>query len=172
MNKLFELSNMGFKISWKLISVGLFGYDEIPVLLNKEEIFEYLNHLLTDIDEQTDDIIALICEKDDCTRFDRFIKEFANKDYSNIDVQKRKWRAYLLKNLIGNINRDYVQGLLELMEFWSSTLNSNDCPLIFPQNNDKESARNYFTQESYELSLNRNKEWLKQEILNIIKLES
>ena len=69
MNKLIILENIGFKISWKLISIGLFGDVEIPISLTHDDVLDYLNGLLTDINEQTDNIIALICEKDNYTKF-------------------------------------------------------------------------------------------------------
>ena len=37
MNKLLLLRNMGFKITWKLIGIGLYGDNEIPVSINHDE---------------------------------------------------------------------------------------------------------------------------------------
>lgn len=171
MNKLLVLKKMGFKISWNLIVIGLYGHDEIPPLITRLDIVNYLDSMLTDVDEQTDNMIALICEKDDNTKFDKLLEEFASRDNSNIDIQKRKWRAYLLKNLIDNISEDSLQGLLELMDFWVSMGIQPNCPQAFPNSNNKESIQEYFTQASYEFYLNKNREWLDEEIQNVIKLE-
>lgn len=171
MNKLNILKNMGFKISWKLINIGLFGNDEIPSVLTHNDVVEYLDSLLTDINEQTDDIITLICEKDNSTEFDSVLKEFATKDASDIAIQKRKWRACLLRILIDNISKDCLQGLLELIEFWVSMGKPDDCPQTFPSSDNKESVQDYFTQASYEFNVNKNREWLNEEILSIVKLE-
>lgn len=162
---------MGFKISWNLIAIGLYGNDEIPPSITHRDVVDYLDSLLTDIDEQTDNIIALICEKEDYTKFDVLLKKLANEDNSNIAVEKRKWRAYLLKNLIDNINEDCLQGLLELMDFWVSMGNPYDCPQTFPSSDNK-SVQDYFTQASYEFNLNKNREWLSEEIQSIVKLET
>ena len=163
---------MGFKISWNLIAIGLYGNDEIPPLITHRDVVDYLDSLLTDIDEQTDNIIALICEKEDYTKFDVLLKKLANEDNSNIAVEKRKWRAYLLKNLIDNINEDCLQGLLELMDFWVSMGNPDDCPQTFPSSDNNKSVQDYFTQASYEFNLNKNREWLSEEIQSIVKLET
>lgn len=171
MNKLCVLKKMGFKISWNLIAIGLYGNDEIPPSITHRDVVDYLDSLLTDIDEQTDNIIALICEKEDYTKFDVLLKKLANEDNSNIAVEKRKWRAYLLKNLIDNINEDCLQGLLELMDFWVSMGNPDDCPQTFPSSDNK-SVQDYFTQASYEFNLNKNREWLSEEIQSIVKLET
>lgn len=171
MNNLYVINNMGFKISWKLISIGLYGNDEIPVSLTYDDVLNYLDSLLTDIDEQTDNIIALVCEKEDSTKFDMLLKDLANKDKSNIAVEKRKWRACLLKNLIDNIKEDCLQGLLELIDFWVSMGNPDDYPQTFPSSDNNKSVQDYFTQASYEFNLNKNREWLNEEIQSIIKLE-
>ncbi len=171
MNKLYVLKNMGFKISWKLINIGLLGDGEIPPSITHSDVVEYLDSLLTDINEQTDDIITLICEKDNSMKFDSVLKRLTYEDDADIAIQKRKWRACLLKILIDNINKDCLQGLLELMEFWISMGKPNDCPQVFPVSEYKESVQEYFTQASYEFNVNKNREWLNEEILSIVKLD-
>ena len=163
---------MGFKISWKLIVIGLYGKGEIPPLITRFDVVDYFDGLLNDIDEQTDNIIALICEKEDSKNFDRLLEELANKDDSSIAVQKRKWRVCLLKNILDNVKEDCLQGLLELMEFWVSMGEPKDCPQTFPNGDDKKSIQEFFTPESYEVYLNKNREWINQEIKCIVMLES
>ena len=172
MNKLYILKSMGFKVTWKLMTMGLFGNNGIPPLITRADVVEYLDGLLTDINEQTDEIILLICEKDDSAKFDNIMKALAMKDAADIVIQKRKWRACLLKNVIDNISADCLQGLLELMEFWTSMGMPDDCPQTFPNRDSKESIQNYFTQASYEYNLSINREWLSEEIQSIVSLET
>ena len=172
MNKLLLLRNMGFKITWKLIGIGLHGDNEIPVSINHDDVLEYLYEILSESGEQTENAIDLICEKDDSVEFDKLLVEFANKDSSDITVQRRKWKAGLLKNLIDNISSDCLQGLLALMEFWLSIGKVEDCPQSFPDRGNKESIQKYFTQSLYTSNLCRNRCWLKKEIKDIIRLES
>ncbi len=94
MSKIYDLKELGFKITWNLIAIDLYGDDEIPPLITYLDVEDYLVSLLTNINEQTENIIALICKKEDRTKFDQLLKELANEDDSNIRVQKRKWRAY------------------------------------------------------------------------------
>lgn len=172
MNKLFDLKKMGFKISWNLIAMGVYGNDEIPPTITHIDVIDYLDSLLIDINEQTDNIISLVCEKDDCVKFDRLLKKLADEDSANIAVQKRKWRACLLKNLIDNISKDYLQGLLEFLTFWASMGMPNDCPQKIPSENDEKEIQEYFTKESYKLILDENRMWLNYEIKNIIELDN
>ena len=154
------------------MSMGLFGNNEIPPLITRADVVEYLDGLLTDINEQTDGIILLICEKDNSAKFDNIMKALAKKDAADIVIQKRKWRAYLLKSVIDNISADCLQGLLELMEFWTSMGMPDDCPQTFPNRDSKESIQNYFTQTSYEYNLSINRKWLSEEIQSIVSLET
>lgn len=172
MNKLESLKNMGFKISWKLIGIGIYGYDEIPILLTRDDILDYLNSMLTSINEQTDSIISLVCEENDPVEFDRILRKLVNDDSSNTTIQKRKWRAYLLRDLLDHISKDSLQGLLELMEFWISMGTTDNCPQTFPESNNSESIQEYFTKSSYDFLVDRNNAWLNEEILSIIKLDS
>ena len=57
------------------------------------------------------------------------------------------------------------------MEFWMSMGRPDDCPLIFPDNVDKESVQSYFTQKTSEFNVLKNKRWLKEEIASIISAE-
>ena len=100
------------------------------------------------------------------------MKAPARKDAADIVIQKSKWRACLLKNVIDNISADCLQGLLELMEFWTSMGMLDVCPQTFPNRDSKESIQNYFTQASYEYNLSINREWLSEEIQSIVSLET
>ena len=171
MNKLIALKVMGFKIPWKLISLGLFGDAEIPPGLTRGEVIAYLTASLTDVGGETDDIVRLICEENDSAKFDARLRRLADGDSADTALQKRKWRAYLLKNTLDNMSGDCLQGLLELMEFWMSMGKPNDCPMTFPDRADKESVQSYFTKETYELQVMKNREWLEEEISGIIGLE-
>lgn len=171
MNKLTAIKNMGFTTPWKLINIGLHGADEIPVALTRDEVTDYLDGSLTEVNEQTDDIISLLCETDNETKFNALLDQLANRDPSDPMIQKRKWRAYMLKTLIDNISTDPLQAIIELMEFWVSMGIPDDCPQPFPDEGDKTAIQEYFTEASAEYLLNRNRLWLKEEIASIKNAE-
>lgn len=116
MNKIKCLENMGFKIPWKLIEIGLSGADEI--------------------------------------------------------IQKRKWRAYLLKSLTDTANEDSLQGMLALMEFWNAMGMPATCPFAFPASADRKCLSKYFSKSSYKKCLENNRKWLGEEITEIVLLET
>ena len=175
MNKIKCLENMGFKIPWKLIEIGLFGADEIPVVLSHDDVWDYLYDLLTDSNDQTEKVIALICERstpEDWEDFDELIKEYSSDEQSDEIIQKRKWRAYLLKSLTDTANEDSLQGMLALMEFWNAMGMPTTCPFAFPASADRKCLSKYFSKSSYKKCLENNKKWLGEEITEIVLSET
>ena len=162
---------MGFSITWKLILVGLFGRDQISALLTCEEMFDYLDEKLNVIDEKTDDIILVICERDDIIRAKTVVQKLAKKEHSELSLQIRKWRAYILKDTLDNLNSDFLQAILQLMNFWVLMGMPKDCPQEFPLQNNKLSKKEYFTRKMLEIIISQNTEWLKNEVDDIINIE-
>lgn len=171
MNKLNAIEKMGLKVSWKLINIGLFGFKKIPIQLTYTDVFDYLDKRLCNQDNWVDDIIKLICEKDDEPKMRLLIQNFADEDCTDIDVQLRKWRALILKNTLNDLSVDCLQGLLQLMEFWVSMGTPKECPQEFPSTNEGLSVQNYFVQSNYKRQVENNKSWLEREMATIIAEE-
>ena len=72
------------------------------------------------------------------------IKKYADADESDILLQKRKWVVCLFKILIDNINKDCTQGLLELMEFWTTVGAGSVCPIVFPKKRQRKFGNGIF----------------------------
>lgn len=170
MNKLNLLKSLGFKISWKLIKIGLYGYMEIPILLTYDDIHQYLIEVLCDNTCETDKIVSLILEKENHCEFDKILNNLEKEDKSDITIQIRKWKVYLLKSILDNSNQDYFQGILEFMKYWTIIYPHMNSPMIFPD--EKISKEEYFTKSTYDYIFNLNRMWFEQEILNIIKAET
>ena len=166
-NKLSALNEMGFKISLRLINIGLYGFEEIPISIKYKDVVNYIDTQLFEVNENTDDFVSLLCT----TNFDDFEKTLSKlleKDTSNLLIQKRKWRVLFLKELLENINPDPLQGLLEMLEFWTFMGDPLDSPHRYPSEKTK---KDYFSKKNYEKLLKQNQNWLKEEINRIIKEE-
>lgn len=172
MNKLEYINKMDFKVTWKLIEIGLNGLEEIQPILTWDEVFEYLDNTLINETKETNNTIMIICQKNNYVETKKILHIFSNQDKSDVSIQKRKWRAFLLKKLLNSISKDSLQGLLELMEFWISMKRPNDCPFVFPKGNSSFIRQNYFTTATYNEQIKRNKIWLTEEIRKIIADEA
>ena len=63
MNKLEYINKMDFKVTWKLIEIGLNGLEEIQPILTWDEVFEYLDNTLINETKETNNTIMIICQK-------------------------------------------------------------------------------------------------------------
>lgn len=172
-NALIEIEKIGFRVTWKFIDIGLHGMSGIPIQISYHDLFEYLEILLERNSEEINDVITLFSEREDNFEVDKLLQCLAEQELQDLSYELRKWRVYLLKRILDNENQDFLQGLLELMEFWLPMKDKKECPHIFPQNRDNErSIQQYFTKTMYEFLLQTNCSWLENEISNIIRRES
>ena len=171
MNPLKVLEALNLRITWKLIYIGLYGDKKIPVVLAYDDLFNYLYERLDCVSDETDRIVASICEKDSPTHVRSLLQDYCRKENSDISLQLRKWRVYLLKMVLENNIADPLQGLLEMIQFWRTIGEvANADPFVFPDNNSVSNGI-YFSQSNYE-SLKRNcKIWMNQEINYIVLSE-
>ena len=170
MNLLDFIQNLGLKITWKLITVGLCCYGDSPQL-TRQEVLDFLNQRLIRENEQVNEIISVICEENDSEAMDAKLEELSEHDRSELSLQKRKWRVYLLIHLLEKLGTDPLQGLLALMEFWLPMRDAG-CPITFPSNDGLPSVEEYFTKSNYDTMVKRNRVWLHKEIDEIQQAES
>ena len=161
---------MGFKVTWKLINVGLRCNNSFQSFLFYDEMFDYLNYCLGRNEEQIDNIISLLCEKENRQNIAHLLTDFAESDHSCELIQYRKWKACTLMKILDKEHYDFLQGILELLEFW----NTYDCTKKIPIDFPSQSAninQEYFTEIHYEKLINQSSHWLKEEVQNITHLE-
>ena len=170
MNKLKELHHMGFDISWKLILIGLQSKKTEAWQLSRKEIIDYLITQLEGSENQTREkqVISLICIAEDDEAFGRKLQCLAEDDPSDVALQKRKWCAYFLKQILDANIQDSVQGLLELLFFWCNIGDRARCPHDLME---KIPPEEFFTDSNYRSVLSQNRNWLQREVKSIISKE-
>lgn len=172
-NKLFCMEELGFNVTWKLILIGLHGAQYIPAQITYDDVFEYLNeYLCRENVANVDSIISVINADSDYSKADKIIEALSEHDKADFLLQLRKWRVYLLQSLLDNSDKDYMQGLLELMEFWVTLMGApEDCPIELPSNTDTLILNDYFTEDKYNALIKENKAWIGKEKKTIIEEE-
>jgi len=171
MNILEKIESMGFKVTWKLIFLGLYGFEGFSASISRSELLDYLKDCLGRNNNQTNKIISLIFEMQNDEEFDLQLNTYAENDQSIDIIQCRKWKAYILKTLLDIKYEDYFQGLLTLMEFWVSVGTTNDCPYNFLRDMSKLTCE-FFTESKYQILLEKSSIWLKSEVEYILQQEN
>lgn len=170
MNKIKELEKMKFKITWALIQIGYLG-NQIAQQIDEKDISEYCYSLLESEKENPDEVTQLIGEKDDRYEFERILDKLVKNENSDEELQFRKWRVYLVKQMIYNLGEDYIENLLNITEFWIDLGQPEDSPHIFQSVNNKITPKEYYTEDTYKIIIKRHMEWIEKEIEMIHQLE-
>lgn len=171
MNRLQKISEMNINITWLFIEIGYKGYKNIEPIINKQEVYEYAYSVLENTDKDFEDIALLLSAKSDDYEFNQILNKLVKLENSDFELQVRKWVVYLTQNMISNIERDYLEGLLTMTGFWILLGEPKDCPHIFQGVGNNITQEDYYTEEMYNLLINKHKEWIKKEIKQIRDLE-
>ena len=168
-NKLENINNIGLKITWKFILIGYKGYMHLNSQITKDDICKYIENHINEKDNGK--YIELLVNEHDDYAFEKTLRNFANKEYSDLNLQIDKWILYLTKVMIDNLKSDYYENLLEINDFWVSLGQPEYCPHIFQGVNNEIEPEDYYTIEMYDKILKIHKEWIKKEIKRINLLE-
>ncbi len=123
MNKLFTLSQRGFKINWRLLEIGLYGTPHMPPEITKSDISDYLCVILDGNPENFDEISELLCycgdESYDCDKFGELFNSYIEKENASREIALRKWLIFKTNELIFSENKDMQVDKFTLMELLS-----------------------------------------------------
>lgn len=172
MNKLEKIKEIGFKITWKFIKIGYFGYKFVQKQITKQELCEYSYSLLEKKEFNYNEIAQLTNIKLEDYELNQIFDKLIKFDNSNIELQYQKWVIFLTKEMIENLNGNYFENLLTITEFWLSLGQPKNSPHIFQAVGNQITPQEYYTEEIYNLILHRHKEWINKEIQRIIQLEN
>lgn len=170
MIKLKSFTDLGLKITWKLINIGFKGSEQFHDELGVEDI---LNYAILKIEElNCDDVIELACQsKKNVYEIDNIIKRLSKNESSNIHFEYRKWRAvYILTHLKFN-KKNFIDGLVELGDIWAKFDFPKDSPHVFQGRYNSITPEEYYTEENYKNLYRKHLNWIICEIKSIKKLE-
>lgn len=170
MIKLSDFKLMGFRVTWKLIDIGFKGSDMFANQLFPMDILNYAIDRMSDSSEDTD-LVDLACEYEtNVWEIDRYIKKLSNNEDSQYDIEFRKWRVvYVLKKL-PDIDTEFVHGLMDLGDIWMEFDFPEDSPHIFQGRDNCITPEQYYTLENYHDLLQKHREWVNNEIKQILEL--
>ena len=157
-NKLIDLKNMGFSITWSLIEDGLSYNEELGLNFNYTQLIDFLKSILGQTTTNEDDIIQIICCEEDNASLKNQLHQFANREYRDLNLNLRKWRAVMLHKKLCNKNTT----LVDLYVFWLTYPTIYPTPFFYPKN-----SVTFFSQEKND-AIQKNRDWLKDEVENII----
>jgi hypothetical protein len=170
-NTIQQLKELGFNINWTLLRIGYEGQQFLPRLISSDNILQYAECLLESMDSGYE-LIAQLIDSNDEMEFHNVLEKLALAERVIPSIQQRKLRVYVVHETLKTLPEDYCNGLFELTDLWISLGLPDDCPHTIQGRNNSYTPQEYYTQDTFDLLLAKNKKWVKEEINAIRALEN
>jgi hypothetical protein len=164
-----ELEELGFRVGWGTVLVGLIGPGSLLPQLSPIDATRFATSRLSEIDRLDDEVVDLsYAAPPDRASAIRLVSVLAEREGAQRELDERRWRALLLvRELRQHPMPDPLQGLLALTEFWSGFDFPRESPHVVPGRGNAIHPRDYYTPETYASLLERHHGWLQAELASL-----
>lgn len=169
-NIISELKALDFRINWTLLKLGYEWQQFFPRVISAASISEYAESIIETMESDYELIVRLI-RPEDQWEFEQVLERLAQAEKEDQTIQQRKLRAYIVLNTLNALPSDYFRGLLELTELWVSLDLPDDGPHTIQGRYNSYTPQEYYTQEMFDVLLEKHRRWLKDEIESIKLLD-
>jgi hypothetical protein len=164
MTKLDEFREYGFSITWRLINIGYRGSKIFKGELSSNDIIDFAIQKVMNGDKNPI-VFALYCEyPQNNEEITKYIDKLTLHENAVFDIEFRKWRVLYVINHLPKPDTEFVVGLLELGDIWSVFDFPIDSPHAYQGRNNSLTPEQYYTQDNYNILLEKHEEWIDKEI--------
>ena len=151
-------------VDWSTILRGWHGPAKYGPQLSIADIASYAGNLISTNPEQPPCVLKLAGARDDESEMvESCLRELAAQEEADQEIELRKWRLYLLKEIEPTLSRDPLYGLLGLTEFWEKFDYPDDSPHVVQGRGNHQSPQEYYTDENLRRLRTQHQEWMKNE---------
>ena len=153
----FKKNNL--KINWKVIDIGCLGSE---IFKNELSYNDIINFSLEEFDEKNKLILRIVASnRDEYQEMGYLVQELANMEKSEYKLAFEKWKLVYIKKNFPKLNKNIIQGLIELNDLWVKLDFPEDSPCIFQGVKNNISPQEYYTEENYTYLYNRHLNWIR-----------
>ena len=153
----FKKNNL--KINWKVIDIGCLGSE---IFKNELSYNDIINFSLEEFDEKNKLILRIVASnRDEYQEMGYLVQELANMEKSEYKLAFEKWKLVYIKKNFPKLNKNIIQGLIELNDLWVKLDFPEDGPYILQGVNNNISPKEYYTEKNYRYLYNRHLNWIK-----------
>ena len=163
LNILRQLQNVGFRVTWRIVYIGLYGTDRFEPRLAVEDFFDFLKENINETDVLFEDFVLLLSSEGDEHELKKTLFMLTEKEKSTYELDIRKLRCLELINIFARKNEEYLP--TSIYDFWLSynSLSSDEIS--------ETTALHLFINDQDKLCSD-SMQWLENEIKNIISAEN
>ena len=154
-----DFKNNNLKINWKVIDIGCLGSEIFKNELSYDDI---LNFSLEKFDEKNKLILRIVgSDRDEYQEIGYLVQELANMEKSEYKLAFEKWKLVYIKKNFPKLNKNVIQGLIELNDLWVKLDFPEDSLCILQGVKNNISPQEYYTEENYIYLYNRHLNWIR-----------
>ena len=154
-----DFKSNNLKINWKVIHIGCLGSEIFKNELSYDDI---LNFSLEKFDEKNKLILRIVgSDRDEYQEIGYLVQELANMEKSEYKLAFEKWKLVYIKKNFPKLNKNIIQGLIELNDLWVKLDFPEDSPCILQGVKNNISPQEYYTEENYICLYNRHLDWIR-----------
>lgn len=151
-------------INWSTILTGWYGPGNYDRQISIRDIAYYAQKVIEANPEQPNNVLRLAGAQDDETEMvESSLRQLAAREETDQNIELRKWRLYLLKELESSLSDDPIYGLIALTEFWEKFGYPEDSPHIVQGRGNDQDPSQYYTEQSFHHLRTQHREWMKKE---------
>mgnify|MGYP000982759174 CR=1 FL=1 len=151
-----DFKNNNLKINWKVIDIGCLGS---KIFKNELSYDDIINFSLEKFDEKNKLILRIISSNRD--EYQEMVQELANIEKSEYKLAFEKWKLVYVKKNFPKLNKNIIQGLIELNELWFRLDFPEDSPYTLQGVKNNISPQEYYTEENYIYLYNKHLNWIR-----------
>ena len=154
-----DFKNNNLKINWKVIDIGCLGSEIFKNELSYDDI---INFSLEEFDEKNKLILRIVAsDRDGYQEMGYLVQELANMEKSEYKLAFEKWKLVYIKKNFPKLNKNVIQGLIELNDLWVKLDFPEDSLCILQGVKNNISPQEYYTEENYIYLYNRHLNWIR-----------
>ena len=154
-----DFKNNNLKINWKVIDIGCLGS---KIFKNELSYDDIINFSLEKFDEKNKLILRIISsDRDEYQEMAYLVQELANIEKSEYKLAFEKWKLVYVKKNFPKLNKNIIQGLIELNELWFRLDFPEDSPYTLQGVKNNISPQEYYTEENYIYLYNKHLNWIR-----------
>jgi polyhydroxyalkanoate synthesis regulator phasin len=152
-------------VDWGIILQAWRGVPGCNYRLQTDYIKDFaLKEIENKSEDVSDTLIELFSagslEKEEVTEL---LEDICEQEKINEESSLKKWRLYMLEEILDNLSNDCLYDLIRLTDFWLAWENPEDKPHLIQGMDSEMNPTEYYSESNYKKLIKAHKDWIIEE---------